>query len=1041
MKSLAPWRDWTLRAKVRLLLMATTSVALFVVSLAVLGVTQLRYRQSIAQDMTELGDIVGPSSAAALVFRDGRTAADILKTLRAKPHVDTAVLYDAAGRPFVTYRRAGHPGPEPPGRPGPQGAGVTAGEFVIVRPITLNGAVVGTLYLRNDLGAVRSGLIRFALFDLLAMICAGTIALVLSARVQRSIAGPIQALADTVDRICREKDYGVRVEADGQDEVGVLVRSFNEMLGQVRQRDQQFQRQNEALEEMVAVRTFELERERQQLRQIVANAPVAMAMFDRNMRYLTHSRKWLADYHLEGQNLIGRSHYEVFPETSADQMRLHRRALSGEELASPEDVVERFDGTRLHLRWAIHPWYTSDGQVGGVVMVTDIINELVEAREAALEASRLKSDFLANMSHEIRTPMNGIIGMTQLALQTSLSLEQRQYLETAMVSAQSLLSVLNDVLDFSKMEAGKLDLEAIAFDVRGTIHDAVKPMAMRADEKGLELVCHVAPDVPASLVGDPGRLRQIVLNLVGNAVKFTAEGEVVVRVERGETSASRTMLHVTVADTGIGIPLEKQRLIFDPFAQADGSTTRRYGGTGLGLAISADLVAIMGGRIWVESEPGRGSTFHFSVALDRVPGAADLRGLPRVPALDGVRVLIVDDNATSRGVLAETLAAVGLTPIVAEDGQTAIALATEANEAWRPFAVSLVDARMAGMDGFETARRLRGGPAQAGAVIMLLAQSHGPEDVPRCRDAGVASYLFKPVRDSELVNTIAVMLGAPLVAVPDPLAAAPAPAFSAPAPAGLQILLAEDNPVNQTLAVHLLEGEGHHVAVAGNGRQAVDLVAARSFDLVLMDLQMPEMSGLEATAAIRARERETGGHVPIVALTAHAMKGDRERCLAAGMDEYLSKPIMPEQLMATIQRVAARGTPEAGPARAEPTATGTEVFALAEVLHRVRDDRVMLGQLVSIFEEDAPGLLAGIHHAVEAGDAAALTTAAHTLKGSCGLLAAHAAQEAARRLEDLGRAGDLTDSAAAVAALETEMARLMPELSRVKTEAGASCKS
>ncbi len=503
--------------------------------------------------------------------------------------------------------------------------------------------------------------------------------------------------------------------------------------------------------------------------------------------------------------------------------------------------------------------------------------------------------------------MNGIIGMTKLALQTSLSLEQRQYLDTAMVSAESLLSVLNDVLDFSKIEAGKLDLEAIEFDVRNTLHDAVKPVAMRADEKDLELLCQVAPDVPAVLVGDPGRLRQVVLNLVGNAVKFTDAGEIVVRAEMAEAPEGRGVLHVSVSDTGIGIPLEKQRLIFDPFAQADGSTTRRYGGTGLGLAISANLVAVMGGRIWVDSEPGHGSTFHFTVALEGRPGAAEGPGSKPIAALEGVRVLIVDDNATSRGLLADTLGAAGLSPVVAEDAQTATALATEANEAWRPFAVALVDARMPGADGFETAKHLRSGNAQAGAVIMLLAQSHGPTDVPRCREAGVASYLFKPIRESELLHTIAVMLGAPLVAVPPPVET-PAVAPVAQA-AGLSILLAEDNPVNQALAVHLLEDEGYRVQVAGNGREAVERLAGGSFDLILMDLQMPEMSGLEATAVIREQEQGTERHIPIIALTAHAMKGDREHCLAAGMDEYLSKPIMPDQLMATIQRVAGGGAP------------------------------------------------------------------------------------------------------------------------------------
>jgi len=1030
-------RRWSIGTRLALVVMATTGVALLCVSVAVFAYNEIGFRRATVDEMTSMSDLVGANSTAALAFRDRPAAAQVLDALRAIPDIAAAALYGAGGRPLAEYRRAGAAGLPLPAGAGRAGAAFVHGHLLVVRPVRLNGEVVGTLYLDNSLAALHDRLARLGLTLLLAMVAAWAVALVLASRLQRVISSPIRVLADTVQQICRGKTYATRVAADGDGEVGVLIDGFNEMLAQIEQRDRKFQQQQDELEEMVAVRTFELERERQQLRQIVANAPVAMAMFDREMHYVTYSRKWIADYHLEGRVLVGRSQYEIFPETSAEHMRLHRRALKGEVLSSPEDVMDRLDGTRLYLRWAIHPWYTASGEIGGIVMVTDIINALVEAREAALEASRLKSDFLANMSHEIRTPMNGVIGMTKLALQTSLSLEQRQYLETVMVSAESLLSVLNDVLDFSKIEAGRLEIEAIDFDVRTTLYDAIRPVATRADEKGLELVCRVAAEVPEVLVGDPGRLRQIVLNLVGNAVKFTDAGEIVVRADMAEADGPRAILHVAVSDTGIGIPADKQRMIFDPFAQADGSTTRKYGGTGLGLAISANLVSVMGGRIWVESEVGHGSTFHCTVTLDRAQAKADA-GLRPVPALQGVRVLVVDDNASSRTAMVETLTAAGLSPTGAAGGEAAVATARGAHDSWRPFGVTLIDAHMPGMDGFAVARTLRQEGIEAGALILLLRPSQGPTDVPRCRDAGVASFLFKPIRESELLHTIAVMLGAPLVSVPAPAVGG---AIGPPAPPRLRILLAEDNAVNQALAVHLLESEGHAVTVVATGRQAVERAAAEPFDLVLMDLQMPEMSGIEATTAIRAAERTTGRHVPVVALTAHAMTGDRERCLAAGMDDYLSKPIMPAQLFDAIARaVGAVGDDRAAPAALRAPAD-LRVFDLDEALHRVRGDRVMLGQLVSMFEEDCPVLLDTIRAAVRARDAATLTRAAHTLKGSCALLGAHEAREAAKRLEDMARDGGLDHAQRTLGALEAALIALEPELRRVTTEAGVSCKS
>jgi signal transduction histidine kinase/DNA-binding response OmpR family regulator len=558
-----------------------------------------------------------------------------------------------------------------------------------------------------------------------------------------------------------------------------------------------------------------------------------------------------------------------------------------------------------HVVWDLPKYFVAFGMIMTLFEnQTDIlqveIGERKRAEQAAHAANEAKSVFLASMSHEIRTPMNGVIGMTELLLDTPLTQEQREDLNLVKGSAESLLMVINDILDFSKIEAGKVALEDTPFDLAQMVGETVRTLSFRAHQKGLELIYDLRGEVPQTAIGDPGRVRQILVNLIGNAVKFTDSGEVAVGMSVESAAGGGKLVHFTISDTGIGIAEESRQAIFEPFTQADGSTTRRFGGTGLGLAISSRLAGMMGGRIWVEAgAAGVGSVFHFTAQVRFQADAPPRPPLAPVDALRNLPILVVDDNPTNRHVLVKMLAGWAMQPVAVESGAEALNMLEDGNAGTDPIRLILLDALMPGMDGFETARQIRNLHQDPPPIIMLRSIGMA-DDAFRCRDAGIAAWLLKPVRAAELLERIRAAIGAPSL---EETAAGAAQPDTTTGASSMRVLVAEDNAVNRTMVVRLLGKRGHEVRVADNGRSALAAFDEQAFDVILMDVEMPDMDGLETTGLIRKREYMSGAHTPIIALTAHAMKGDEEKCLAAGMDAYVSKPIDPATLFRVIDQV------------------------------------------------------------------------------------------------------------------------------------------
>ncbi len=765
--------------------------------------------------------------------------------------------------------------------------------------------------------------------------------------VHRVILVPIRRVAGVAGHLA-EGDLEARVPDTGRGEVRQLASSFN------------------AMADALVAREEDLRVQTDRLQGILDHTTTSISVKDRDGRYVLANAEFLRLLGRSDADTLGRTDDELFTEAIAATNRVSDIEVL--RTGEPKEFEREAGGRTYHI--VKFPLKRADGSVYATATMATDSTDRKRALSEAVEASRSKSEFLANMSHEIRTPLNGVIGMTELLLQSELTPEQRDHANTAARSGEALLTVINDILDFSKIEAGKLELDVHDFDLREAVEDVCEMLAPQAHGKGLELMAWIDDDVPSTVSGDRARLRQVLTNLVANAVKFTERGEVAVRVRLARRDDAQSIIRFDVIDTGIGIPPAVMERLFESFSQADTSTTRRYGGTGLGLTISRQLVELMGGEIGCESEPGIGSTFHFTATVGQATSGRAARRT-RLPLPSALHVLVVDDNDTNRAIVEAYLQA-RVRCEAAASGADALQLMHASARSGDPFEVVILDGQMPGMDGIELARAISMAPSlRAARLIMLTSTVDRRLDA---REAGVHHYLTKPVRRAKLLESVAEVMGALAPAESDAAAPAAAPV------SGQAILVVEDNAVNQRVIEAMLAKRGFAVECAANGREGLERIAEREYALVFMDCQMPEMDGYEATAALRERERG-GARLAVVAMTAHAMKGDRERCLAAGMDDYLAKPLRPEELDAVLERwLHAPPPPQAAP-EPEPASMALVDEARARVFRE--DYPEIVDQLIELFEDSTPPLLRELREGAAAGDQETVRRAAHKLKGSC----------------------------------------------------------
>jgi len=1046
----------SIREKLTRIVLITCGVSILLACLVLAGYDVLASRKQLSDDLIQTAQTMAPNTTAGLSFGDFGAVHEVLRSLKAQPYVVNAGVYKADGSVFASYARAGGPRRETTLPPqGPDGIHWTFRNMTVFEPIKLDGERIGTIYLNSDLEPLYARARKFAEIVLVVICLSFVTAYLLASNLQKAISVPILDLARAAFAVSVQKDFSIRAKKTSEDEVGSLADRFNEMLNQIQVREKALQDAHDELEARVDERTRELQKEIRDRRQaekslqerttfldsLIKNAPIGIVAIGNNDAVQMCNPAFERLFRYRQKDIGGRQLYPLLsaPEINAEIDTNRARLVQG-QLTRVVSRRKRSDGTLVDVEAYAVPLIIDGKMTGAVLLYQDITERkraeeaLLRAKEAAETANRSKSEFLANMSHEIRTPMNGIIGMTELALDTDLTGEQREYLGMVKSSADSLLTLINEILDFSKIEAGKLEFEQIDFPFQQSLAETVKVLGMRAHQKGLELAWRVGPGVPEYLKGDANRLRQILVNLVGNAVKFTERGEIVVEVEKESEDNSGIVLHFRVRDTGIGIPEEKQSMIFEAFTQADSSASRKYGGTGLGLAITTRLVDLMGGRIWLDSERGKGSTFHFTIRFGFADDVVEELHGADPEALMNLSVLIVDDNRTNRVGMVEMLSRWGMRPEAVDSGEAALQALEKARERSRPFELVITDMQMPEMDGLQMIAKVRQYAAFRDLPVIMLSSSVHPDEVRCARGLAISAYLTKPIQPSELLDA--------MVAAIKPAAAAGVSTRNQETPvakggATMNIVLAEDNAVNKKLATALLEKHGHKVYSAENGREALALLERQVADVVLMDLQMPVMDGFEAIHEIRAKEQRSGGHLPIVALTAHAMQGDRERCLEAGADDYVSKPIRVAELFAAIDRALKRKAPShrSAPQQTRSSLEAAEVLDLHAALDRVEGDRDLLEELVRLFIEGYPAAMEDMRHALRDGDAHLLQRLAHTMKGSSANLGADRVSQAALALEMQARSEALESAGRLTDVLQAELDRVLPELEALTRKA------
>ncbi len=922
----------SIKQKLRALFTLTSGLALVLICAAFVIYDMLSYRSFILNDLLTRAEVVGNNCAPAIMFGDASMAQQVLASLGKDPKVMSAAVLTAQQNILADYKN--HSQPDSSFIPSSQVYRFHMQHLDIKQSIfNESGEMIGSLYIKYSLTKFYARIKNIISFGFAFLLLAGLLTFVLSSKLQQLISKPILQLAETTQLIRSTRDFSIRAEKVGFDELGKLADDFNNMLNEIQKRDRELIKHQENLQAQVEERTLELSAANEQLEKEIAEHQKAELELN-----ASESKYRILFNQIAEPIFIYDKKTHLFLDCNAAVERIYGYSKTELQKMTPLDLhpPEELDFVKKQLnRQAekipfIYTHITKSGEQHRVEIASNEIEfqnkkaylsiardvterqkaamELKKAKEAAELASQAKSNFLANMSHEIRTPMNGVIGFSDLLLDTALDEQQTEYAKTIQRSAEALLSVINDILDFSKIEAGKLAIEPISFDLRLTLGDVAQMLAEKAEEKKIDLILRYPPEMPSHLIGDPGRIRQILINLTGNAIKFTSKGHVLINLDLQKNTGEEVTFRLSVEDTGIGIPTEKLNTIFDKFTQADASTTRKYGGTGLGLSISKQLIELMGGDLLVTSDVNKGSTFSFMLTL---PIAKDSPAQPLNPNVDlsGIRAIVIDDNRTNCKVTCEILSNLGMKSEFQLSGKSALKQMIEAAEQKVPFHMAILDYQMPEMDGETLGKKIKEHPLLKDTVLILLTSVAQRGAANRFAKNGFSAYLTKPVYPTQLQKTLMTIWEAKQKQIPtemvihhsiaEPTSTPDKQATNTKPLFETRILLVEDNLINQKLAAKMLLKLGGTFEIANNGEEALQKVRQNEYDVLLMDCQMPVMDGFEATTEIRKLDNDRGT-IPIIAMTANALKGDRERCLNAGMDDYLCKPINKSALASTI---------------------------------------------------------------------------------------------------------------------------------------------